>query len=542
MGLMDDLPVGFGNDQLTTATLATSERWRAAKLAEAYYLSHQYDLLKSWDAPGPLHKKRPREIIPLYKTAVDTIVRFAWGGARFPRVIIGSTAKEGVIEGEVGPLVKDNDARELTTFVVHLVKQARLDRCALEYTRRAAITGSAAVIIGTRGGHLSYYIEPGYHCTPTFKASNPRELDRLDILYQFEREEATSGSTVQKKKYWFRRVIDDVADIVYKPVEVRPGVDPTWSVDKSQSVTHGLGFCPVRWVRTAPLSPTAIDGQPLIDPALYPLLDRINYIYSQRSRAVEYMLDPQWVRKNVDPSAREELQKNPGKIWDIADSGPDRKAEIEMIEAKGTGSDTAQEHIKDLQDRFYEAVGVVLSAMDKMSTRGNVSGVVLEYLHAPMIAVASELRKDLGDDSFCDIVSTAMRVVMTEVKSGRDIWIQGSRKAAKQIEKAQIDGPWLDMPVRLQWGRFFSPTAQDVGTAVQAAALAKNVLVAETSATRFVADYFGVTDIDSEVDQLDDPTALDPGGGGKPTVNSRGGAGPTAIPRAKVTPRPSGGQ
>lgn len=542
MGLMDDLPVGFGNDQLTTATLATSERWRAAKLAEAYYLSHQYDNLKSWDASGPLNKKRPREIVPLYKTALDTIVRFTWGGARFPRVVVGSTSKEGVTENEVGPLVDDKTARELTTFAVHLVKQARLDRCAMEYSRRAAITGSAAVIIGTRGGHVTYYVEPGYHCTPTFKATNPKELDRLDILYQFEREEATSSGSVQKKKYWFRRVIDDVADIVYKPVEVRPSENPVWVVDKEQTVTHGLGFCPVRWVRTPPLSPTAIDGQPVIDPALYPLLDRISYLYSQRSRAVEYMLDPQWVRRNVDPSQREELQKNPGKMWDIADTGPDRPASIEMIEAKGTGSDTAAMHLKDLQDRFYEATGVVLSAMDKMSTRGNVSGVVLEYLHAPMIAVASELRKDLGDDSFCDIVSLAMRVVMTEVKSGKDIWIQGSRKAAKQIEKAQIDGPWLDMPIRLQWGRFFAPTAQDVGTAVTAASLAKNILVSDVSATRFVADYFGVTDIDSEVDQLDDPTALDPAGGGSKT-----GAGPTspvkpATMAKQIRPKPTGGQ
>lgn len=542
MGVMDSTPTGSSNEQLTTATLATSERWRTAKAAEAYYLSRQYDKLRGWNAEGPLHKKRPREVIPLFKTAVDTIQRFTWGGSRFPRVVVGSTTKEGVDKNEVGPLVDDETARDLTMFVVNLVKQARFDRCAAEYSRRACITGSSAVIIGTRGGHLTYYVEPGYHCTPVFEENNPRRVKRLNILFQFEREEALSNTTVGKKLYWFKRTIDDVADTIYLPVEVKPNDEPKFVVDKDNSVVHGLGFCPAVWVRTSPLSPTALDGQPVVDPALYPILDRINYIYSQRGRAVEYILDPQWIRKNVGVANRDELQKNPSKIWDIEDDGPDRKADITMIEAEGTGSEAASNHLKDLQQCFYEAVGVVLSAMDKMSTRGNVSGVVLEYLHAPMIAVASELRKDLGDDAFCDIINLAMRLVTVQVLAGKDVWIQGSRKAAKQIDKAQIEGPWLDMPVRLQWGRFFSPTAQDVGTAVQAASLAKNILIAPTSATRFVSDYFGVTDIDAEIDQMDDPVALDANGNPKPMPKAGGGAGPTAIPKPKMVSKPVGGQ
>lgn len=550
MATLDSPPNGFGNTQLTTATLATSERWTAAKRAEAYYLSRQYDHLAAWDSRGALAKKRPRDIVPLYKTSIDTLVRFTWGNYRFPRVIVGSTVKEGVTESEVGPLVDDETAKDLMTFAVNLVKQSRLDRCALEYSRMACITGSAAVIVGTRSGYLCYGIEPGYHCHPTFEDDNPRCVAKLEILYQFEREEPVSNTAVAKKMYWFRRVIDDVTDTVYKPVEVKTGQDPVWVEDPKLSVVHGLGFCPVRWVRPMPLSPNAMDGQPLIDPALYPLLDRINYLYSQRSRAVEYLLDPQWVRKNVSQANREELQKNPSKIWDIEDESDSRKADIELVEATGSGSDTALEHVKDLMQRFYESVGIVLSAMDKMSTRGNVSGVVLEYLHAPMISVASELRKDLGDESFCDILNTALRVVQVEVEKGNDIWIQGSRAAAKNIRKAQIDGPWLDLPIHLQWGRFFSPTAQDIGTTVQAAGLARGVLVSQEAATRLVSDYFGVTDIDSEVDQLYEPLPYDPqmqppDAEAKSVAlpkNGSSGAGPTAIPKAKVAPRPSGGQ
>lgn len=546
---MNSPPDGFGNPQLTTATLATSERWRAAKLAEAYYLSRQYDRLRPWAAGGALSTRRPREIVPLYKTSVDTMVRFFWGGARFPRVVVGATTKEGVDGTEVGPLVDDEAAKTLMTFAVNLIKQSRLDRCALEYSRLACVTGSAAIIVGTRNGYLHYGVEPGYHCTPTFEDDDPRCVKRLDILYQFEREEQTSPTTSGKTLYWFKRTIDEVEDVVFKPVEVRQGVEPRFVRDDARSVVHGLGFCPVRWARPAPLSPNSLDGQPLVDPALYPLLDRINYIYSQTSRAVEYVLDPQWIRKNVSPAAREELQKNPSKIWDVADESETRTASIELVEAKGTGPETSLEHLKDLCQKFYESVGIVLSAMDKMSTRGNVSGVVLEYLHAPMISVASELRKDLGDDTFCDLVNTAMRVVMTQTEAGKDVWIQGSRAASKVIKKAQIDGPWLDLPVRLQWGRFFSPTAQDIGATVTAAGLARGVLVSQEAATRLVADYFSVTDIDSEVDQLYEPLPYDPNmqpqaSEGKSNVLpgvSKSGAGPTAPAKPKARPT-AGGQ
>jgi len=102
-------------------------------------------------------------------------------------------------------------------------------------------------------------------------------------------------------------------------------------------------------------------------------------------------------------------------------------------------------------------------------------------------------------------VNLAVRVVVTQVLGGADVWIQGVKKAAKKIAKAQLAGEWLDLPVRLQWGRFFSPTAQDMQLAVAAAMGARGTLVSQASATRAVSDYFLLTDIDSEVDELNEP-------------------------------------
>lgn len=506
MGVFDQPPQEFTNTLLQNATLGTSERFRAARLAETYYESKQYVGLREWTATGALHKKKPREIIPLYKTCVDTMKRFVWGGSRFPRVTVGATREDGDKPGadEIGPLLSNDDARDLTTFVLNMIKTSRLDRCVKEYSQRALITTSAAVIVGTRGGYLTYYVEPGYHCTPTFDPENPRRVAKLEIVYQYQQEVAGAAGA-QRKLFWFRRVVDELVDTVYLPIEVRADRMPApdeWRVDDRNSAVHGLGFCPVAWIRIFPVNPSSVDGQPFIDPALYPLLDRINYVYSQRGRAVEYGLDPQWIRKNVDRSDRANLEKHPGAVWDIVDQDKDKKAEINLVESRGTGADAARNHLVDMSARFLEAVGVVLDNADKVS--GALSGVILEYLHAPMIAVASDLRKDLGDDGFGDLINLCLRVVTHEVLAGKNIWVQGAKRAAKAMDAAQLGGVWLDFPVRLHWGRYFQPTGQDIQLSIQAADTAKKgQLVAQASATRFVSDFFGVYDINAEIDDID---------------------------------------
>lgn len=486
-------------------TLGTDQRYRDATLAEAWYLSRQYDALQPWDSAGALHKKRPREIVPLYRTIIDSVRRFTWGGERFPRVAVNPTVDEdGDDDDEIGPKLDDEQAKTLEGFVSALVKAARLDRCAKEYSTAALISTSAAVILGCRGGYLTYYVEHGKHCTPTWSDENPRRLSQLEILYQFQQDIPNGAMGTRPVMFWFRRVIDEQADTVYQPVEVRVGVTPEWTVDSEKSVQHALGFCPAVWVRTMPMSADSIDGQPVIDPALYPLLSRVNYLYSQANRAVEYGLDPQWVRKNVSKGNREALQKNPGQMWDIEDEGKERPASIDLVESKGTGPTTAREHLSDVRSRILEACSVVLSDPDKMSAKA-LSGVVLEYMHAPMISLAADLRKDLGDDCFLDVINLALRICAVQTQAGYDIWIPGIQKATDIMVSAQLAGDWLDFPLEMHWARYFSPGAQDIQFAVTAANQAKQGgLVGKQAATRFVAEYFSVTDVAAENDTIDD--------------------------------------
>lgn len=498
-----DTPPASIVPQPPLATTHTA-RYFAANTAELYYESLQYEGLANWESELALKRRKPREIIPLFKTAIDTLHSFVWGGSRFPRITVGATrTDDSDDDDEIGPRLWDDDSAALTTFVQELMRAARLDRCAAEYSRKALVTSSAAVLLSFKSGRLQYHVESGKHCTPTWSTENPRQLQAIDICYQFERQEQMGGGQVRAVKYWFRRIIDEQNDTVYKPVQVT-GAMPLWQVDASQSVAHGLGFCPVVWIRTLPISNDAIDGVPVIDPALYKLLDRVNYVYSLLGRNAEYSLDPQWVRKNVAPAARTSLQKSAGRIWDLEDENKDKPAKIELVEAQGSGAETASKLLGDLRKRFIEAVRIVIADPDSAEGR-NISGVVLEYLHAPMIALASDLRKDLGDDALGDVINLALRMVCAVKARGEDVYIQGVNKAVKLMLTAQLGGPWLEFPVRLQWGRFFSPTVQDIQTAVMAASQAKSEqLVSQASATRLVADLFGVVDVGAEVDTVND--------------------------------------
>lgn len=496
MALFDSPPRELQNFFKANQTFGQTDRYRAATKAEMYYWSLQYEGMLDWNASGPLRKKKPRVLVPLYATAINTLERFIWGGNRFPKVMVASTRGENdqPDSDEIGPRLFPDDATTLTNFVNSIIQVGELDAAIREASTMATITTSAAIILGTRGGYLVAHAEPGKHCTPTFDPLNPRKVSKLEIMYQYETEEPNGSAGLIRRMYWYRRTIDTEMDTVYKPIEIKQSMmDPEWVVDKERTVEHKLGFCPVTWLRSLPASTDAIDGRPVIDPALYNLLDRFNYAVSQRDRAVEYFQDPQWIRKNVPIKDRHNLAKNPGMMWDLPED-----AQVEIMEAKGSGQETAAKHIQDLKEAFFEAVGVVLTDPNRLRASSHISGTVLEYLHTPMMGLASDLRNDFGK-AFKDLLNNAMRLCAIVSGRGEDIWIQNVNNASKTLMKSQLRGVWLDVPINLFWGTYFSPTVQEQQLKVASANQALiGGLVSKNSATSYVADIFSVFDVDNE--------------------------------------------
>lgn len=485
-------------------TLGQTQRQRDAVMAELYYLSKQYDGKKEWhDKSVPLRDRKPRIIVPIFRETIEAVDRFLWSGYRFPKAIVNATRDDdaGDDEDEIGPALTTEQAEDLTKFLAALIRNGRIMQAVREYTTSALKTTSAAVVIGVQAGYVNCYVHAGKDCTPTFNPENPREIIALDIQYQYPKDEPIMGSTATKPVwYWYKRTITTERDIVYQEVPVRPGQpQPEFVEDEKESVDHGLGFCPVVWVRTFGDCSDPLDGNPLIDPALYPMLDAISYTVSQRQRAIEYGLDPQPYRQGVPVGERDELRKNPGAVWDLPDN-----AKVGFLEAQGTGSEVAAKHLDDLKTAFREAVGVVKANPE--INGGNVSGVALQLLHAPLIALASDLRVDLGDDAYVRLLGMALRVVTTLVQDkGQDVWVPGVKKATATLKAAQLAGVWLDPPITLDWPPFFQETEQDrqVRVAYTAAAVQSGLIAAKTG-TRQLAEVFSVEDPASEHDAIDE--------------------------------------
>lgn len=497
MGLFDQPPRELQRFLEENRNLGQTERYRTASIAESYYQNIQYDHLSDWNSNRPIRKKKPAVIIPLYALAVNTLERFIWGGSRFPKVMVEPTRKDedGPTPDEIGPRLYVDDAKKLSGYVNEMIRIAELQAAIREASLMAIISTSSAIVLGTRGGFLTAHAQLGKHCTPTFDPMNPRKLKKLEIMYQFQREEPNGQMGIIKRMYWYRRVIDEENDTVYKPVLILAGrnFDPDWEVDTELSIKHNLGFCPCQWIRTLPASTDSIDGRPIIDPALYALIDRLNYGVSQRDRAVEYFQDPQWVRKNVPRSERGGLTKNPGMMWDIPED-----ADVSILEAKGSGQDTAAKHLDELKNLFFESVGVVLSDPNRLRASSHISGVVLEYLHAPMMSLASDLRQDFGN-AFISLINLGLRLCAKINERGEDVWIQNTNNAMELLRGSQLRGVWLDIPISLGWGTFFSPTVQEQQLKVAAATQAVvGGLVSKTTATEYIAPDFAIFDIDTE--------------------------------------------
>ena len=528
----------------TNQLLGTTERYRTAATAELYHLSLQHEGKADWhDKRVPLRERKPRIVVPLPRKIVEAVDRFVWAGTRAPEVRVGATLEADAAQGagtDVGPALDADQAEVLTAFLGQLIRHGRLMHAVREYTTKALVTTSAAVVVGVQGGYLNAYVHGGKDCTPTFDAANPRVLAQLEIKYQYPREERQPGGVVREVWYWYRRIITAQRDIVYQEVEVTPR-EPVWTEDPAKTVDHALGFCPVVWVRTFPDCDDAVDGKPLIDPALHPLFDAISYTVSQKQRAVEYGADPQPWRKGVPLQDRTELAKTPGQIWDLPGDDPvGGKVEVGFLEVKGDGAKTAGEHLKEMQQLLREVVGVVDSTPEMHARQ--VTGAALEMLYAPMIALASDLRVDLGDMAYCELLGMALRLVTHVVQvRGEAVWVPGVQQATKLLQGAQLQGVWLDPPIVLEWPPFFADTEADRKARVEyTTAAEQGGLITKATATRHVASTFALDDWAAEADEVAEEAAKQsdygplageqpgaaPGQGGKPATEEGGTAAP----------------
>lgn len=468
----------------------------------------QYAGRKSfWDDSVPLWERAPCIVIPMVKGAIDSNADLVLGEGRFPVPRCGDAA--------------------IDTALQEVAQKSRLQTAARDLLEYGQAQSSGVSVVAVRGGRIAIDSVRADWCTPTFASDG--SVTSLEISYPYVHEEMIRGERVASARM-FKRVIDAVSDTTFLPAEIGRG-EPKWIVDKSRTVEHGLGFCPVVWfahMRGCSIV-NRFDGRAIHETVLDEL-EAIDFAHSQRHRAALYAADPQWTETGVEPgtnpsdagrmprvvnpSSRDGgaatsanprhnggyidgrrgggkvRRKGPGVVWQYENPA----VRVQLHTLPGDALKALDDHIRDLRLKVAEALGVVLVDPTTMPRQTSMSGRFVESFKRPQMSRCDRIRADFGDNGLVPLWAMALRIgVMRGVLSGVTLPSWPS---------------WHNAPIDLVWGAYRQPDPDEKTAEIKAAVDARSGGLATLKvAVTMVRDILGVQDVDAYLDELAEESA-----------------------------------
>ena len=425
-------------------------------------------------------QKRPTAPYNLPKAIVDRFTGLLFSDARKPDV---------EVEG-------DDDTDD---FLHACMEQCRFWARWREARALGGACGSVLVTIHLRDGRFIMQAHNPKHVQILWK--DRRNLEPLGalIIYRYEKEEfatdpRTGEMTAQVVNYLYRRIITDVDDTVYKEVRLDPTANLAWEVEST--VVHGLGEFPGVWVQnkaTPDQGASDADGDPDCQGA-WQTFDTIDRLLSQMNKALLLNLDPTLVLK-IDPK---ELAAQGGSVRKGSDNAlyVGANGGASYMEMVGGGVEAGHKLVERLKQNALDVTRCVLADPEKLSGAAQ-SAKAMEYLFAPMLEQADELRSQWGDCGVVPILRLMLKIAqkfhgVTSEQNGQTVITELDLppKADGTPRKLGASG-WI----RLKWGSYFAPTEADKHAQVSTVVAAKTAeLIDSGTATSQVAPIFGVQD------------------------------------------------
>lgn len=544
---MNNLPIGH-EDAQRALVANTDDRMRWIDRLERYVKGTQYEGMPGWYTDEkPLLERAPCIVYPSARNANASTASMLLGEGRFPRIEVPRESKDADSGEKPAESTSDQLIKNLNAWINgELATHARLRANARRLFRRAIDTCTGVAIICAKGGRLSVDSVGSKVCTPEFvEGGRQFEVSSLDIRYPYiERYYSEAMRAWAVRALIFRRRIDAVSDVTFKPVDAPPDGAPIkdgeWVRDDAKSVDHKLGFCPVIWY-PHDHSGDISDG-PDGNASHAHLLDEIdahNISLSQRQRASVYCGDPQIVETGVtdedvvldgatpvilvDQAASESGQpsvyiqrkahggaqtarrKGPGTTWRYASK--DSKADILVL--PGDALTAISENAKDIKAKLDESLCVVFIDPQGTGVRlGDLSGNAIRQLYVRQTSHCDEEREDFGDHGLLPLVDMILRFIATVVGRGDELKIRGFEKVAPALASFMTsDGGkigWNSPGLTLAWGEYFADNALDELNRVRVAAEASVAkLVRKRDAVAKIAPVFGIKDVDEAVEELE---------------------------------------
>ena len=482
------------------AVVGETERFRRLNRYEAHYLTTQYlhQPYDWWGLPADAaetvspsvqvpngftqpalnllaRQKRPTAPYHLAKAVVD----------RFTGLLFSETRKPDVeVEGD-----PDTD-----DFLHAAMEQMRFWARWREARSVGGSTGSALVTLHLRRGRFVMQCHNPKNVQVLWKDRRALEPLGVLIIYRYPQEDfvtdpRTGETTARVVDYLYRRIITDQDDTVYKPVKLEPGVSLVWDVESEAE--HRLGQFPGVWVQNKPAVEQE-DGDPDCQGA-WQSFDTIDRLLSQMNKALLLNLDPTLVLK-IDPK---ELLAMGGAVRKGSDNALNvGTGDAKYLEMVASGVEAGHKLCDRLKQNVLDVVRCVLADPEKLSGAAQ-SAKAMEYIYAPMLEQADELRSQWGDNGIIPMLRLielmARKFHGVEATQGEQkviLQLDLPRKADGSIRKLG-QGGWI----RLKWGSYFSLTETDkqiqIGNIVSAQA---GGVIDEETAVNAGAPIFGVQD------------------------------------------------
>jgi hypothetical protein len=396
----------------------------------------------------------------------------------------------------------DSPDRTTRDTIAALVKATRLNEVMIDAALRGSI-GSVAILLRVLAGRPFFSAMDTVNLTPAWRPDAPDTLAAVTERYKLPGSAfITAGYTLPDlgATYWFTRRWDDTTETWYLPQLITDTTPPT--PDPARSVTHGLGFVPIIWVRNLPgpsWTEDPADGACTFRAAIETSIE-IDYQLSQTGRGLKYSSDPTLLIK--EPAGIEgDMIRGAGNALIVSERG-----DAKLLEIGGTASAAVIEYVRTLREFALESVHGNRADASRLSAA--TSGRALELMNQGLLWLADNLRISYGEGALLALARMLLRV-------GHQY----------RLRLAGTDLPKLDpsVPLSLIWPRWYPPTAEDRQHDAQTlATLTSSGLLSPETAIKSLADTYDIEDIPAELTRIKASLPTPPA----PSHSSPSGRGP----------------
>jgi hypothetical protein len=410
--------------------------------------------------------RRPSVRTGLCRVVVSDSVSLLFGEGRFPAVHSADEATRNRIRAMISE-----------TRLAEVMNEAAV----------AGSIGSVAILMRVLQNRVYFEVKDTTFLTPVWRLDAPDTLAKVTERYKLPSSKLNGlGYDLDEGMYWFQRDWDDDSELWYVPQnteDASAGIAPT--LDLGRSVSHGLGFVPMVWIKNLP-NTGDVDGECTFEAAISTVTE-MDYQLSQAGRGLKYASDPTLLIKEPAIGEGGEIVRSGAEAIIVSKDG-----DAKLLEIGGTASQAVVDYVRCLRETALEAMHGNRTNVDKLS--GAQSGRALEMMNQGLVWLADRLRITYGQHGLLSLIGLVC---------------QASQKIALTIAGeavSDLDGTGLS----LLWPRFFSPSYAEKFQDAQAYVTLRNQgLISRERAVAKMAPDNDVEDIAEELGKIAADMVLD---------------------------------